>query len=74
MTTATPTLDDLVGSSHEQISLLSATSAFKVAGQADLRDEVIRQKLSRTAALICGAAALGDIKEFACLGILGVFA
>ncbi len=71
MSTATPTLDELVSSLHEQVALLTAASAIEAAGQADLRDEIVRQQLGHAAELVRGAAALGAIQNAACLGILG---
>lgn len=71
MTTATPTLDELVHSLHEQVAVLTAACEIEVTGQADLRDEIARQHLSRAAELLKGAAALGAIQNAACLGILG---
>lgn len=71
MTTATPTLDELISSMHEQVLQLTAASRIEATGQADLRDEIARQHLSRAAELLRGAAALGVVQNAACLGILG---
>lgn len=71
MTTATPTLDELVCSMHEQIAVLTAACEIEATGQADMKDEIARQHLCRAAELVQGAAALGAIQNAACLGILG---
>jgi len=71
MTTATSTLEELVDSLHEQVTLLLAASEVEASGQADLRDEIARQQLGRAAELVRGAAALGANQNAACLGILG---
>lgn len=71
MTTTTTTLEKLVDSLREQVALLLAASEVKAAGQADLRDEIVRQQLGRAAELLRGAAALGANHNAACLGILG---
>lgn len=71
MTTAKPTLDELVRSMHEQVELLTSAAAIEAIGQADLRDEIAHQNLRRAAELVRGAAALGADQNAACLGILG---
>lgn len=70
MSTETPTLDELVKSMHEQAALLTIASKMEAVGQGDLRDELVRQQLCRTAELLRGAAALGASQNAACLGIL----
>ncbi len=71
MTTSKPTIDELVRSMHEQVELLTSAAAIEGTGQADLRDEIAHQHLRRAAELVRGAAALGAVKNSACLGILG---
>lgn len=71
MTTAKPTLDELVSSMHEQVALLTAASEIEATRQADRRDEIARQQLGRAAELLRGAAALGAIQNATCLSILG---
>lgn len=65
-----PSLTDLVDSMSEQNRLLKAASAIAATGHADVRDEIIRQHLLRSAELVRGAAALGRDQNSACLGIL----
>ncbi|WP_415880029.1 DUF5677 domain-containing protein [Methylomonas sp. TEB] len=71
MTTATTALDELVSFLNEQVAQLIAASEIDAVGQLDLRDEIARQQLSRTAELVRGAAALGANHNAACLGIMG---
>ncbi|MHC8382320.1 hypothetical protein [Pseudomonas sp. LB3P14] len=66
----TTTLDELVQSLHEQVAQLTSACLIEAGGQADLRDELVRQQLRRAAELVRGAAALGTTKNAACLGIL----
>lgn len=64
------TLDELVQSLHEQVAQLTSASLIEAGGAADLRDELVRQHLHRTAELVRGVAALGATRNAACLGIL----
>lgn len=70
MDTETPALDELVQSMHQQAALLTSASQMEATGQADLRDELVREQLRRTAELLRGAAALGATQNAACLGII----
>lgn len=71
MTTTKTTLEELVNSLREQVTLLLAASEVEASGHADPRDEITRRQLVRAAELVRGAAALGAGHNAACLGILG---
>ncbi len=70
MSTATPTLDELVQSMREEASRLIEASKIDAASEPDPRDEVVRQQMRRAAELIRGAATLGSDLNPACLGII----
>ncbi len=70
MSTAAPTLAELVQAMREDASRLIEASKIDAANQPDPRDEVVRHQMRRAAELIRGAAALGTDLNPACLGII----
>jgi hypothetical protein len=70
MTVQSPTLDELVQSMYEQAELLKKASEIEANGEADIRDEVVRQQMRRAAELVEGAAVLGAKENAVCLGII----
>jgi hypothetical protein len=66
----TPSLEEVVKSMHEQVRFLKAASEMDARGDADVRDEIMRQQMQRAAELVRGAAILGADENAACIGIL----
>lgn len=66
-----PSLEELVQSLHQEVSLLLAASNIDAKGKPEMRDEIAREHLRNAAELVRGAAALGINLNPVCLGLLG---